>query len=260
MNAPVIIAVLFAFFALDHAFASDCEDGLKAAREFSHHFRIVRTPRPGLEPAREIEIGFGEGKASITFAMRQPSMQISPLIIQIFADWPEPIAAKIAEVFQGTRIEVERFGFMRLSASPVHRDEIEAGTQRILKLLESSLGSHSNVYANVSRSTRNRPGVAIAARALVDFIVRRKLGNEADAEGILNVAHARLIKAMNQHQLRFFDYGIFNEVLPYEKRYANARTRQKHQPRFRFDRYRLSEHSRRDPSDVCRYCQRTSRY
>ncbi len=223
MNALVIIAVLFAFFTIDVALASDCEDGL-TSREFSHHFRIVRTPRPGLEPSREIQVGLGAGKASITLAMRQPSAQISPLNIQVFANQLNAeegaltfLVAQISEVVPGTQLAAKRHGFVRLTSSPVHRDELDSAVREIKKRLERRFSSNSNVYPDLARATRARdPAVSHAAKGILDFLRRHRVTDDLEAERVLNIAHSRLINALDEHELRFFDYELFTEVLNYE--------------------------------------------
>lgn len=218
----VFTSTLFVLIALGapptQAEPLKCEDRLTIMPQ-------IRAPLRGVEPAQALEFRVKDFHYRITFALRQPSSRVSPAAIQIFPSahrdrGMEALVEGLIRSNFSSLIEDMDFGtFRRLTTGAVERADFESKVRQIHLVLQRRFTSTARIFPSIAPAVRRvQAEVADAARMMGSFLVRRKVVDSIDqADRLLSRAHARLIKEMPEKELRFFDYGIFDEVLSYER-------------------------------------------
>ncbi|NJL24677.1 MAG: hypothetical protein HC902_05590 [Calothrix sp. SM1_5_4] len=220
VNFAYLLLIFITTPAARAAESEACEPSLKAPR-----ISPVRIPYRGVEPARSIQIRNNNVTYRITLAMRYPSAQASPLIVQIF--YPRNRDPEI-EAFFGRLIKSHLpllepgvwFGdFQSLTTANVDRDQFNQATHDIFSQIRNRFTSTASPLSSVAPSARTQSAEASeVARIMTSFLRRRQVARSSRSiERILNRAHNHLIESMTEAELRFFDYAIFDEVLPYER-------------------------------------------
>lgn len=188
--------------------------------------RALHTPRSKLADAFTFKVRVKDFNYRVTLALRMPSAQASPLVVQLF--WenrrrsPEIeayIKQQIGKVFTLAPGGVQTSIFQSLVTEPVGRADFEDGVRQMTTEMQSRFSSVAVVYPSLSPFMRSRsPAVSEAARMMTAFLRRSKVVSAVDeADRILNRAHTRLILSLTESELRFFTYDLFDEVLSYEK-------------------------------------------
>lgn len=188
--------------------------------------RIVRIPRRGVAPAYSINVRLQNFRYRITVALQVPSAQNSGLLIQVF--WEQGLRDRDLETYLLRHIR-KVFGspnvtdmgqFLRiLVPESVDREDFEESVKKFEADLKVRFSSTAMIFPSISPASRARSAdVAEAARMMAGLLRRNRVVSSIDkADRILNVAHNRLISGLTEGELRFFDYALFDEVIPYEK-------------------------------------------
>lgn len=197
--------------------------------------KLRKIPRRGIAPAYSIKVQVQNFRYRITLALRRPSSQSSSLLIQVFwedglrdGDLESFLIANICRVFRA-QYETDMGRHLTVTTESFDRDGFHDAVRTFIKEIKRRISSTATVYRSVSPVARSRsPEVSEAARMMTGLLRRSHVVNSTDeADRILNRVHARLIHSLTERELRFFDYSLFDEVIPYEKdaqmqRIANA--------------------------------------
>jgi hypothetical protein len=188
--------------------------------------RLTPTPRRGVAPAYSIDVRVQNVKYRITVALQDPSAQSSSLLIQILWDQhlrDQNVEAYLLRQIQGVfgpTVVNEMNHFVRVVVTDIfERDDFTERVKKFKAALEIRFSSMAAMFPSVSPAQRSRSAdISEAARMMTGLLQRNRVAaSEDEANRLLNQAHSRLIGELTESELRFFDYALFDEVIPYEK-------------------------------------------